>query len=176
MADPRPEIARQAVHEEALKRIEDVSEFERGVRAGLRRASQEASQFSVRVNKNLHPDIPWDKMSDSAKLIAHMVAQCISADIAALSHNPEGDDHGPALSASAPAREGVVVRVAVAIDEQGRGHTRQIGNSHASTEAEAWDDLLEWNEADRRSCIATIVAPIPTLPEIAASVQPAGDG
>lgn len=59
-------------------------DFLAGVRAGLRIASHAASQFSVKANRNLHPDVPWDKMSESAKLIAHMIAQCISAEIAAI--------------------------------------------------------------------------------------------
>jgi hypothetical protein len=45
------------------------------------RLAQIAAQFTVKKDRNIHPDIPWDQMNESAKSAAHTTAQQIAAAI-----------------------------------------------------------------------------------------------
>jgi len=63
----------------------------------LEEAADLASRFSVKADRSIHPDIPWDRMSETAKTTAHTTAQQIAAAIRALSGQP------PAQAARTPA-------------------------------------------------------------------------
>lgn len=45
---------------------------------GIKDAARIASLFSVKPGASIHPDIPWEKMNETAKMIAHTTAQQIS--------------------------------------------------------------------------------------------------
>lgn len=82
-----------------------------------------------------------------------------------------------ALIAAAAAQEApttppagtVPVRVAVALDEE--GHYAGVSKiSEGESESLIWDEMAECGYP-RRSCIATIHAPIPPVPELPATVE-----
>jgi hypothetical protein len=37
--------------------------------------------FSMKPDRSIHPDIPWDQMDDAVKITAHTTAQQIAAEI-----------------------------------------------------------------------------------------------
>ena len=52
------------------------------IREGEReRCAKIASAFTMKAGRNIHPDIAWDDMSESAKLVSHTTAQQIAAAI-----------------------------------------------------------------------------------------------
>lgn len=40
-----------------------------------------ASMFTMKSDRSIHPDIPWEEMSETAKRVAHTTAQQIAAKI-----------------------------------------------------------------------------------------------
>jgi hypothetical protein len=50
----------------------------------LERASRTASLFTVNPDRSIHPDIPWEKMTEAAQMVAHTTAQQIAAELTAL--------------------------------------------------------------------------------------------
>jgi hypothetical protein len=54
----------------------------------LREAATVASLFTAPPNARIHPDIAWDEMNESAKLVAHTTAQQISWAISELIQPP----------------------------------------------------------------------------------------
>ena len=54
----------------------------------IKHAAHQASWFSGRPGARVHPDIPWDKMNESAKTAAHSTAQQIAMEIAELPYTP----------------------------------------------------------------------------------------
>lgn len=59
--------------------------IELGVKLGLEAAARQAALFSVRPNRSLHPDAPWEQMAPAAQHAAHVTAQCIGMEIEDLS-------------------------------------------------------------------------------------------
>lgn len=51
------------------------------VEAERKECAMEASSFTVKAGRSIHPDIPWDDMSETVKLTAHTTAQQIAAAI-----------------------------------------------------------------------------------------------
>lgn len=51
------------------------------VMAERRRCVRIAAMFTVKPDRSIHPDIPWDAMSEAAKTIAHTTAQQIAIEI-----------------------------------------------------------------------------------------------
>jgi hypothetical protein len=49
-----------------------------GFNEGIAKAAHTASYFSVKPGASIHPDIPWERMNENAKMIAHTTAQQIS--------------------------------------------------------------------------------------------------
>jgi hypothetical protein len=45
------------------------------------RCAKIASMFSMKPDRSIHPDIPWDQMDDAVKITAHTTAQQIAAEI-----------------------------------------------------------------------------------------------
>jgi len=54
--------------------------------------SKIASDFSMKPDRSIHPDIPWDEMSEVAKSVAHTTAQQIALAIRYLAEKPHRDD------------------------------------------------------------------------------------
>jgi hypothetical protein len=44
----------------------------------IKHCAQIASEFTMGPDRSIHPDIPWDEMSEAAKLVAHTTAQQIA--------------------------------------------------------------------------------------------------
>lgn len=63
----------------------------------------------------------------------------------------------------------VAVRVAVAFNADGGAHVREV-SGHSGEEG-AWEKLKTLRGAPIRSCIATIHAPLPAVPEVGAVVE-----
>jgi uncharacterized protein with HEPN domain len=61
----------------------------------LKRAAGEAGLFTVREGRSIHPDIPWDKMSETAKTVAHTTAQQISMELSNLAEDIESEEVEP---------------------------------------------------------------------------------
>lgn len=58
---------------------------ESAIRAEEReRAAVTATMFTLKPDRSIHPDIPWDKMNETAKMIAHTTAQQIAYAIRSL--------------------------------------------------------------------------------------------
>lgn len=57
---------------------------------GIRDAARIAASFSVKPDRSLHPDVPWDQMNETTKHVAHATAQSIADEILELL---EGDDY-----------------------------------------------------------------------------------
>ncbi|TIV83808.1 MAG: hypothetical protein E5V64_06490 [Mesorhizobium sp.] len=47
--------------------------------AERQRCARIASDFSMKPDRSVHPDIPWDQMPDAIKTTAHTTAQQIAA-------------------------------------------------------------------------------------------------
>lgn len=45
------------------------------------RCARIASMFTMKPDRSIHPDIPWDQMNESAKMAAHTTAQQIAVKI-----------------------------------------------------------------------------------------------
>lgn len=43
-----------------------------------KRCANIASAFTIKPDRSIHPDIPWDKMSEQAQMVAHTTAQQIA--------------------------------------------------------------------------------------------------
>lgn len=58
-----------------------------------RRACQRlASEFTMKPDRSVHPDVPWDEMNETAKMVAHTTAQQIASAINARGETQnEGD-------------------------------------------------------------------------------------
>lgn len=52
-----------------------------GYLIGLTAASKIASQFSVKKDRTLHPDIPWEELKPEVRVAAHTTAQQIALEI-----------------------------------------------------------------------------------------------
>lgn len=55
-----------------------------GFNEGVARAANAAAYFSVKPEASIHPDIPWNRMNENAKIVAHTTAQQISWEISTL--------------------------------------------------------------------------------------------
>lgn len=78
------------VHPEGQFAVEDgwpiwQAAFEAGAAAMQKAAAIAASRFSVKPDRSLHPDIPWEQMNEAVKVAAHSTAQQIALEIATLS-------------------------------------------------------------------------------------------
>lgn len=49
--------------------------------AAIAECTRVASHFSVKPDRSLHPDIPWEQMNESVKMAAHSTAQQIAMEI-----------------------------------------------------------------------------------------------
>ena len=54
-----------------------------------------AGLVTVREGRSIHPDIPWDKMSETAKTVAHTTAQQISMELSNLAEDIESEEVEP---------------------------------------------------------------------------------
>lgn len=62
----------------------------------LEEAAMVASLFSVKPDRNIHPDVPWDAMGETAKMVTHTTAQQIAWEIRELASVPlEAGPIGP---------------------------------------------------------------------------------
>lgn len=72
------------------------SEIEKAREEGRLQALKEARKiaylFSVKNDRSIHPDIPWDQMSELAKMVAHTTAQQIAMEIDRLINPRKEDD------------------------------------------------------------------------------------
>lgn len=55
----------------------------------LEEAEKVVAMWSVKPDRSFHPDIPWEQMNETAKLVAHSAAQQIAAEIRALRKGTE---------------------------------------------------------------------------------------
>lgn len=55
--------------------------YKSGVNDGLKKARKIASLFSMKKDRSLHPDIPWEKMNESVQIASHSTAQQIALEI-----------------------------------------------------------------------------------------------
>ena len=62
----------------ALQVAAPVEESQRTYADGIRDAARIASHFTAGPNARIHPDISWEQMNETAKMIAHTTAQQIS--------------------------------------------------------------------------------------------------
>ncbi len=66
-------------------RTEGVDGFDEGVEA----AKNCAAMFTMKPDRSIHPDIPWDEMNDNAKMVSHTTAQQIAWAISELKRGPK---------------------------------------------------------------------------------------
>jgi hypothetical protein len=60
---------------------QQASKIEAEISAERERCAVLASMFTVKPDRSIHPGIPWDKLSEPAKIAAHTTAQQIAAAI-----------------------------------------------------------------------------------------------